>query len=292
MTTRTQLASSANYHPALGLDENDGYDQFFKEMLEHYNQDMLSRYQQEASILALDLNRPRLVAIIEIKDFALLCLGGENLASFEKNEVIRNWKRKIEEAVNNFFTRNSDVFTAYLGDDRFALAMVAESDREEIVKLRLKKSFHSIFGQLLYRPIESLTVGFGAAHLGVAGLAEAIYEANIALRMGLKLEGQNRSYDFEDFGILYTFAEGDLQKKAKIAAKVLSAVDHSKSLSPTLKKFFENNLSVAETANKLGVHRNTVIYRLGRIADEIGLDPRIFQEAVVIKTAMLIQKLA
>jgi carbohydrate diacid regulator len=42
----------------------------------------------------------------------------------------------------------------------------------------------------------------------------------------------------------------------------------------TLTTFVETNLSVAETARKLVLHQNSVRYRLGKIAELTGRDPR------------------
>ena len=42
----------------------------------------------------------------------------------------------------------------------------------------------------------------------------------------------------------------------------------------TIHKFFENNLNVSETARKLFVHRNTLVYRLEKIKKLTGLDLR------------------
>ena len=41
----------------------------------------------------------------------------------------------------------------------------------------------------------------------------------------------------------------------------------------TLSSLYENNLNIAETAKSMGVHRNTVIFRLNKIRNELMLDP-------------------
>ncbi len=48
----------------------------------------------------------------------------------------------------------------------------------------------------------------------------------------------------------------------------------------TINKFFENNLNVSETARKLFVHRNTLVYRLEKIKKLTGLDLREFDDAI------------
>ena len=58
----------------------------------------------------------------------------------------------------------------------------------------------------------------------------------------------------------------------------------------TIQRFFENNLNVSETSRKLFVHRNTLVYRLEKIKKLTGLDLREFEDAIVFKVALMVQK--
>ena len=71
-----------------------------------------------------------------------------------------------------------------------------------------------------------------------------------------------------------------------------SKVCVSWALSPlfTINKFFENNLNVSETARKLFVHRNTLVYRLEKIKKLTGLDLREFDDAITFKVALMVKK--
>ena len=55
-------------------------------------------------------------------------------------------------------------------------------------------------------------------------------------------------------------------------------------------KFFENNLNVSETSRKLFVHRNTLVYRLEKIKKMTGLDLREFEDAIVFKVVLMVNK--
>ena len=58
----------------------------------------------------------------------------------------------------------------------------------------------------------------------------------------------------------------------------------------TINKFFENNLILSETARKLFVHRNTLVYRLEKIKKLTGLDLREFDDAITFKVALMVKK--
>ena len=52
--------------------------------------------------------------------------------------------------------------------------------------------------------------------------------------------------------------------------------------------FFESGLSIAETARKLYMHRNTLVYRLDKIQKLTGLDIRRFEDAVTCKIGLML----
>ena len=58
----------------------------------------------------------------------------------------------------------------------------------------------------------------------------------------------------------------------------------------TINMFFENSLNVSETSRKLFVHRNTLVYRLEKIKKLTGLDLREFDDAIIFKVAMMVNK--
>ena len=58
----------------------------------------------------------------------------------------------------------------------------------------------------------------------------------------------------------------------------------------TIQKFFQNNLNVSEASRKLFVHRNTLVYRLDKIYKLTGLDLRKFDDAIIFKVAMMVNR--
>ncbi|GGG05055.1 PucR family transcriptional regulator [Paenibacillus abyssi] len=58
----------------------------------------------------------------------------------------------------------------------------------------------------------------------------------------------------------------------------------------TLETFFSLDCNVSETAKKLYIHRNTLLYRLDKLKQETGLDVRVFRDAVLVKIILLLYK--
>lgn len=61
-------------------------------------------------------------------------------------------------------------------------------------------------------------------------------------------------------------------------------------LSETLEMYLTHGLSAAETARALYIHRNTLIYRLDRITELTGYNPRNFEDAVHLYLALWLQQ--
>jgi DNA-binding PucR family transcriptional regulator len=67
--------------------------------------------------------------------------------------------------------------------------------------------------------------------------------------------------------------------------------EHNTDLVDTLRAFFEQNANASETARKLFVHRNTLNYRLRRIAEIVGLDLDNADTRLALQVALRIQYL-
>ncbi|MBB2957462.1 PucR family transcriptional regulator [Pseudoclavibacter helvolus] len=71
----------------------------------------------------------------------------------------------------------------------------------------------------------------------------------------------------------------------ELAAEVLGPLEthdteHGSTLLATLDAYFSHSGQIAQVAEELGTHRNTVRYRLDQIASITGLDPRVMAEGV------------
>lgn len=54
----------------------------------------------------------------------------------------------------------------------------------------------------------------------------------------------------------------------------------------TLECFFKNNFNIQQTAEELFIHRNTLLYRLNKIVEDTGYNPRHFKDAVTMQLAI------
>ena len=93
-----------------------------------------------------------------------------------------------------------------------------------------------------------------------------------------------------DFEMEYLFLKDNQQEIKEFSEKVFAGLDEEEMLLATLDAFFENNMSVSKTAEKLFIHRNTLTFRLNRIQQITGLAPTVFRDAMKLYLALLSRK--
>lgn len=84
-----------------------------------------------------------------------------------------------------------------------------------------------------------------------------------------------------------------LADKIKFIEQIFKRIDHfmDEETIQTLETFFELDCNVSETARKLFIHRNTLLYRLDKFKQETELDVRSFNQAVHVKIALQLYKI-
>jgi purine catabolism regulator len=124
----------------------------------------------------------------------------------------------------------------------------------------------------------SISVAYGRPRTGIEGIRRSHQEARQALTLGRRLHGPGHLTGFDDLGIYrLIFAAEALPELRAFHAETLDALiaydrQHGADLIRTLEAYFQANGSPKEAATILSVHRNTVLYRLERIAEISGLD--------------------
>lgn len=268
----------------------DTTDQFMVKVLRHATESDIPLYESEAEVLGYDVTVPRLAIVLHLKHFWDTVLEPQDQPSYEREDVIKEWKQRIDKQLSTFFTQNSDYIIGYIGADKFAVFQAVEpKDQERIINLAIK-SHDSLFTPLCNFYIKDLVVGIGNPYPGITGIINSFREADLALEFGSRLWGDNRTYYFGHLGILSILGEGNREQEVQFADQLLGRLTNA-SLIKTLECFFDQNLNLTTTAEAMGIHRNTVIYRLSRISEILGVDPRVFDQAMTIKIALLIKKL-
>lgn len=182
-----------------------------------------------------------------------------------------------------------------LGPEKM-LAMDASDDKDTDDEERVEDKLSAI-GYGLHEMLETEWVGEShlAIHYPIIP-AKELYETVLQLRETIML---GRTYHIgSNMHLPWTLQLEKLihgipeQEKTEFLERVLKRFDVALDMETmtTLEQFFQLDCNVSETAKKLYIHRNTLLYRLDKFKQETGLDVRTFNDAVLVKISMLLYK--
>ncbi|MCR5042399.1 MAG: helix-turn-helix domain-containing protein [Clostridia bacterium] len=207
--------------------------------------------------------------------------------------IIRQIKRSdiaTLELIKGMFPNNAQDFVLSMNETDIVLVKEVpdEIDHKELRRIAsgIEENVSSTLG------IKTV-IGIGSLAKHLRELADRYKEAQTAIEVGKVFDGENTILNYESLGIgrlIYqlptTLCEMFLSEVFK--KNPIDSIDQETLY--TISKFFENNLNVSETARKLFVHRNTLVYRLEKIKKLTGLDLREFDYAIIFKVALMVKK--
>lgn len=131
-----------------------------------------------------------------------------------------------------------------------------------------------------------ICAGIGRETLSLPELRDSYLEAKEALITGIKYHPEQIVYlhNQQIFERIIDSIPAD--KRHQFRQEILckkGSLNLSEDMMETVRQFFSNDLNMTATARQLFIHRNTLNYRLDKIKKEIGLDLRIFHDAVIFK---------
>ena len=194
------------------------------------------------------------------------------------------------DVIQNLFPDKQTDFVISINETDVALIKQLPEGSEPKDLLKLAKQIEdALINELNLKTV----IGIGTIVTHIRDLARAYKEAGIAIEVGKVFDTEKSIINYENLGIgrlIYqlptTLCEMFLQEVFK--KNPIDALDQETLF--TINKFFENNLNVSETARKLFVHRNTLVYRLEKIKKLTGLDLREFDDAITFKVALMVKK--
>jgi hypothetical protein len=140
---------------------------------------------------------------------------------------------------------------------------------------------------------DTATLAISAPALGVASLPSAAREAHFIASLQAEGELPRRAASFEsveDVGALrLLYHLRDSNELRCFVAEALGGLenrDQRGTLKATLRAFLESGGSQVEASNRLGIHRNTLAYRLRRIGELVGRDVMDPQSWLTLHLAM------
>lgn len=157
----------------------------------------------------------------------------------------------------------------------------------------LNRTARTIVDMMNAEAMVNVRVAYGTVVDGIKEVSRAYKEATMALDVGRIFYAEKTVLAYNELGIGRLIHQLPLSLCEMFLKEVFSGKgmeQFDEETLSTVNLFFENSLNISETARKLYVHRNTLVYRLEKIQKTTGLDVRVFDDALTFKIAMMVTK--
>lgn len=183
-----------------------------------------------------------------------------------------------------------DDFLAEVG--RHSVAMLKNIGEEENFE-ELEEYAHALENTILTETGKSVFIGISEPHEDLINIPEAFEEARNAINVGRIYHNNKPVFVYRNLLLERFLNEVSPDMSATYNSRIFNrktARLFNEEMVHTIETFFDNSLNLSETARKLYIHRNTLVYRLEKVQRAIGLDLRNFDDAVTFKMMMLLGK--
>ncbi len=232
-------------------------------------EEMLAR----ARLLGYDLTLPQTIVVFELAAIEPDYASTSPQAQWNRRvreELLRDWPTSWiyseTRRVSALLTLNSN--SAHSEDENTVMT------RLERVQARIRQSGNNSTNNDSNVPLYS--AGMGRIATNLQAIPAAYREAQQALEIGQKLFGEGKLHSFAQLGIyrllFHLNGQSELREFYQETLGPLLAADTrgDGAFLETLECFFRCNGNLSETARAMHFHRNSLLYRLGRIEEILG----------------------
>lgn len=220
-----------------------------------------------ASKLHLEAEKRRIVYLVEIK-------GDYDNVAMEMLKSI-------------FYSQAGDYITSI---DERSIVLIKELE-ELSSKDDIEKVAKTIVDMLNSEAMLKVRVAYGKAVEELKDLSKSYKEAKMALEVGSIFYNYKTIISYDALGIgrlIYQLPAGLCKIFIREIYGETKPEEIDEEILITADKFLENNLNVSETSRQLYIHRNTLVYRIEKLEKAIGLDMRVFEDALTFKIATMV----
>ena len=256
------------------------------------------RTYDEAELLEVSLLKDKVAIVLYAPGFWQSQFSNDRPTSEDERQArLHTYKKKIYDACRKFFGEEvgGGIQISYFGNDTFVVLIdETQNIKGNIVVEQLRKKgdeFNKLVSEEFSPEVSRVIIGIGNFYKGKDGITLAYEEAKIALQLGMGFAEDRSVYHIDDLGMIAVLAGGNKRWQENFVKNLLTKLMAERYLLETVDVFFDQNMSLTQTAKHLKIHRNTLLYRLSKVKKVTGLDPRKFNDAVKIRLASILNQL-
>ncbi len=194
----------------------------------------------------------------------------------------------VLETLKGLYAMSGRDFITSIDENHIVLVKTLDEKNQAGV---IEKTAKTIVDTLSAEAMIKVRVAYGSVVRDLKQVSKSYKEAAMALDVGRIFYSEKNIIAYGELGIGRLIYQLPVSLCEMFLGEVFEGKKAEEFEEETLyavNKFFQNNLNISETARQLYVHRNTLVYRLEKIQKTIGLDVRVFDDALTFKIAMMV----
>ena len=226
---------------------------------------------EQANYLGIDLSRTCSLIVIHI------------------HPVLLSQLSLLEQVIGETVCAHAGLhFFTYTGQGRFVIAanMGSLDDRALLHELC------DDLDRVLTERKQSFHIGVGHPGSGIKGYRQSYVDAYHSVRVAERLSSAKRVLYYYEHHVFRLLESVPDYVRDTFVANQIEGRNLDPVLLNTLKTYFALNRHVNETAATLYIHRNTLLFRLKKIADNLGLDPQDFYDSIALQALLYLLDLS
>ncbi|TNJ65707.1 transcriptional regulator [Paenibacillus hemerocallicola] len=200
-------------------------------------------------------------------------------------------QQEILDYLNLLFKKSKDDIVSQISVERFIAILPVKSKTEPAqLSVALEKELRklSLFLQSKYNRTAAISIG--TVNRGLQGVSESYRSAAKTMSAGKRTKKENKIYACDDrlitLELLPQELSPDIRTKLQSIIAPLVKLGSYETLAATFLAYCKLNMNRSEVARTLFVHRNTVIYRLDKIAELTSLRLDCFEHCMLLYMAI------
>ena len=198
----------------------------------------------------------------------------------------------VKEILYNYSLVDTD-FVIVTPESQLAFVKFIDNTSEEY---QSSTEYAEFLKQSIYEETGAVVkISIGGTVNNIIDLSTSYSQAIVAARMAEAIKSRSDVYSYREFVTVKMLEDMPKYKLNEYLDTLMDAsgreIFTDEEMILTAEEFLENSLNVSETARKLYLHRNTLIYRLDKIEKVTGLNIRKFTDALTFRLITIISKL-
>ena len=240
-------------------------------------------------IMGINIHLPRVAVILDLtgfNDWIYQKLKSHH-ANVKGELEVQRARRDILSVIQDHFPEKSEHVIVPSGSTKYTLLLATDEElplhkRKEKINYRLNKIQSAIKNNHHFNSI----AGIGRMYTSPREMKKSAEEAALALRRADFME--KRLFYYDQLGLESFIYHLDKEIRNDFVERILQPELFPKKQQylETLDVFFRENGSITKASQELYIHKNTLQYRLNKIHEILGYDPRKLSDAVLLKVAL------